>query len=100
MCSIIAIVHLLAEWLYLGQFPQNSRLALLLGLCLAVMAGGYWLQPRMKALHATKYALNQPARGPRIRRPFISGLAWGLDGRKSTRGGRARSLLVARRESF
>lgn len=61
VCSVIAIVHLLAEWLYLGRFPQNSRLALLLGLCLAVMAGGFWLQPRMKALHATKYALNQPA---------------------------------------
>jgi Domain of unknown function (DUF4149) len=59
-CSIIAILHLLAEWLYLGRFPQNARLALLLGLCLAVLAGGYWLQPRMKALHAIKYAQNQP----------------------------------------
>jgi Domain of unknown function (DUF4149) len=61
LCSIIAIVHLLAEWLYMGRFPENSRLALLLGLCLVVMAGGYWFQPKMKALHATKYALNQPA---------------------------------------
>jgi hypothetical protein len=61
-CSIIAILHLLAEWLYLGRFPQNARLALLLGLCLAVLAGGYWLQPRMKALHAIKYAQNQPLR--------------------------------------
>lgn len=61
LCSIIAVVHLLAEWLYLGRFPQNSRLALLLGLCLAVVLGGYWLQPRMKALHAVKYAVNQPA---------------------------------------
>ena len=100
ICSIIAIVHLLAEWLYLGRFPQNSRLGLLLGLCLAVMVGGYWLQPRMKALHATKYAHNQPRPGPRIRRPLISGLARCLHGRKSAGGGRARSLLVARRESF
>jgi len=60
VCSIIAVAHLLAEWLYLGRFPQNSRLALLLGLCLAVTLGGHWLQPRMKALHATKYAANQP----------------------------------------
>jgi hypothetical protein len=61
ICSIIAVLHLLAEWLYLGRFPQNSRLALLLGLCLAVMAGGYWLQPRMKALHSVMYAAHQPA---------------------------------------
>jgi hypothetical protein len=60
-CSIIAVVHLLAEWLYLGRFPQGTRLGLLVGLCLAVLVGGYWLQPRMKALHATKYALNRPA---------------------------------------
>ncbi|HVM48675.1 MAG TPA: DUF4149 domain-containing protein [Candidatus Acidoferrum sp.] len=62
VCSIVAVLHLVAEWLYLGRFPQNSRLALLVALCLAVLLGGYWLQPRMKALHATKYAANQPAR--------------------------------------
>jgi hypothetical protein len=59
-CSIVAILHLLAEWLYLGRFPRNSRLILLLGLCLVVALGGYWLQPRMKALYAVKYAQNQP----------------------------------------
>jgi hypothetical protein len=59
-CSIVAIVHLLAEWLYLGRFPQNTRLGLLLGLCLAVLLGGYWLQPKMKNLHGIKYAYNQP----------------------------------------
>jgi hypothetical protein len=60
LCSIIAVVHLLAEWLYLGRFPQNFRLGLLLGLCVAVVAGGYWIQPKLKRLHATKYAAHQP----------------------------------------
>jgi hypothetical protein len=59
ICSIVAVVHLLAECLYHGRLPQNTRLGLLLGLCLAVLAGGAWLQPKLQKLHAVKYAVNQ-----------------------------------------
>ena len=58
VCSIIAVVHLLAEWLYLGKFPRKLQLGLLLGLCSACLIGGLWLQPKLKALHATKYGVN------------------------------------------
>ena len=48
----------MAEWLYLGKFPQKLQVGLLIGLCSAVLLGSYWLQPRLQALHATKYAVN------------------------------------------
>jgi hypothetical protein len=56
VCSIIACLHLLGEWLYLGKEPEKSRLFLVLGLCAAALLGGYWLQPKLKALHALKYS--------------------------------------------
>jgi hypothetical protein len=30
----------------------------LVALCAAALIGGYWLQPKLKALHATKYGAN------------------------------------------
>lgn len=58
VCSVIAALHLLAEWLYLGKYPHKLQVALLIGLASATFIGGYWLQPRMSLLHATKYGVN------------------------------------------
>ncbi len=58
ICGAVAVVHLLAEWLYLGKYPHKIQLGLLVALCSVVLIGGYWLQPKMKALHAVKYGLN------------------------------------------
>jgi hypothetical protein len=57
-CAIIAILHLLAERLYLGKYPQKLQVGLLIGLSSAALVGGYGLQPRLKALHAAKYGVN------------------------------------------
>jgi hypothetical protein len=57
-CATIAVVHLLAEWLYLGKHPQKLQVSLLMGLVSAVLIGACWFQPKMKALHAIKYGLN------------------------------------------
>lgn len=54
-CGIVAVLHLLAEWVYLGKFPRKLQAGLLIGLCSAALFGGWWLQPRLTALHATKY---------------------------------------------
>lgn len=59
ICSLVAWAHLLAEWIYLGKALQKIRLGLLLGLCLSALVGGYWLQPKLKALHAVKYGVSQ-----------------------------------------
>jgi len=60
VCAVVATLHLLAEWLYLGKHPQKLQVGLLIGLASAALIGGYWLQPKMKALHATKYGINTP----------------------------------------
>jgi len=59
-CCVIAAAHLAAEWLY--QERRNRRLLLwLVGVLLGLtLVGEYWLQPKMKHLHAVKYAANYP----------------------------------------
>jgi hypothetical protein len=57
-CAAVAALHLLAEWLYLAKSPQKLQVALLILLSAVALAGGYWLQPKMKTLHAIKYGLN------------------------------------------
>jgi len=59
-CSIVALVHLAAEWLY--QDRRNRKFMLwLVGTLLALtLLGGYWLQPKMRNLHRIKYAANYP----------------------------------------
>ena len=57
-CGVVAVLHLLAEWLYLGKYPRRLQAGLVIGLCAAALFGGYGLQPRLKALHATKYSVN------------------------------------------
>jgi hypothetical protein len=58
VCGVVAVLHLLAEWLYLGKVVQKLQVGLLVGLCSAALLGGYWLQPRLKSLHAIKYGVN------------------------------------------
>jgi hypothetical protein len=57
-CGTIALLHLVAEWIYLGRTPRGAWLGLLIALVVAGLIGGYWLQPKMKKLHTAKYALN------------------------------------------
>jgi hypothetical protein len=58
VCGTVAVLHLLAERLYLGKHPGKLQVGLLIGLLAAAVIGGYWLQPKLKALHATKYGAN------------------------------------------
>ena len=60
VCGALALLHVLAEWLYLGKSAQRFWLGLLIGLCALSLIGGYWVQPRMKALHAVKCGVNTP----------------------------------------
>ncbi len=58
VCSIAALLHSVVEWLYLGKAPQKLWIGLLIGLFSVNLAGGCWLQPKLKRLHTTKYASN------------------------------------------
>ena len=55
VCGAVAVLHLLAEWIYFGRTPQRLWATLLIGLVAAGLLGGLWLQPKMKRLHAIKY---------------------------------------------
>lgn len=59
-CGIVALLHALAEWLYLGRPLKKLGTGLVVGLFALGLAGGFWLQPKIKELHAAKYATNNP----------------------------------------
>ena len=54
--AMIALLHLLAEWLYMGRPTRKTSMILLAGLLALVLIGGSWLEPHMKQLHTSRYA--------------------------------------------
>jgi len=58
ICSIIALLHLMAEWIYLGRYPQRLRLGLLLTLFVVSLFSAYWLLPSIKEKHLIRYRTN------------------------------------------
>jgi hypothetical protein len=58
VCAVVALLHLLAEWLYLGRPARKFWLGLLAGLFILSAAGSFWLCPKLSRLHLTSYALN------------------------------------------
>ena len=54
-CAGIALAHLLAEWLYCGRPLWRLNLGLLVVILSLSLAGGMVAQPKMRALHVTKY---------------------------------------------
>ena len=57
LCGAIAIVHQLAEWVYLGRALNRLTMSALVGLLAIGCIGGLWLQPKLKQLHLTKYGM-------------------------------------------
>lgn len=58
-CGAIALLHLFAEKLYAGRALERFTLAVLLVLFSLGLAGGVWLQPKLRDLYLVKY--NQKA---------------------------------------
>jgi hypothetical protein len=54
-CSLISLIHLAAEWLYFGKYPQRRWLGLVVGLWLGGVAQGYWTEPKLKQLHRLQF---------------------------------------------
>jgi hypothetical protein len=61
VCGGIALVHLIAEWLASGRPLPRFRLALILGLLAVALAGGFGIQPGMRAQHRKAYDPKTPA---------------------------------------
>ena len=55
-CALIAVAHLLGEWIYLGKTPPKLTASLLGGILCLGLLGGFWLQPKLKSLHRIKYS--------------------------------------------
>ena len=54
-CGLVALLHVLAEWLYFGRAPKRRWLGLLTGLIALSLLNGCWLQPELKRLHTLQF---------------------------------------------
>ena len=59
-CGGIAVVHLLAEWVYLGRPMPRFTVYLLAGILGIQLLGGLVLAPKLKTLHRVKYSHPKP----------------------------------------
>lgn len=58
VCGMIALSHMLAEWLYSGKVPRKFWRGLLLGLVAANLLSGLCIEPMLKKWHQAAYTLN------------------------------------------
>lgn len=69
-CGAIGLAHLVLEWLYSGKPLLQRNLAILVVLIGLALAGGLWMQPKLKDLHRTKYFGATPAAREQADRTF------------------------------
>ena len=55
-CSGIALLYLIAEWLYLGKYPPKQWLVFLFSLILLGSVRGYWIEATLRGLHDVQHA--------------------------------------------
>jgi hypothetical protein len=58
VCAVLALVHLFLENLYLGRGVNRRWLTLVLILLGLNVCGSFWLNPRMVALHQSRFQRN------------------------------------------
>ncbi len=70
-CATIALLHLLAERIYLGRTAHRLRLGLLVALFGLSLLGSVWLGPKLSGLHRAQHILNAtPAQREAARKSF------------------------------
>lgn len=60
-CGVIALLHLLCEWLYLGRPRRKFVFLLLSGLFVVTLVGSNALQPTLLKFNKQHYTATQPA---------------------------------------
>jgi hypothetical protein len=70
ICGAVAVLHLLAEKLYLGRPLPRVGMTLVLVMFGFGLLGGLWLQPRMEALRGTMYSSQPPEQREKARHSF------------------------------
>lgn len=61
VCSVIALLHIGAEWLYFGKHPTRSALVLVFGLFLGGLFQSRTLEPRLQRVLVERYSGAVPA---------------------------------------
>ena len=56
-CAVLALLHLVVEWLYLGRAARGIWTYLLITLLGASLIGTFWLSPKLRDLHRTQHLL-------------------------------------------
>ena len=69
-CGGIALVHLFAEWVYLGRPMPRLTLYLLTGILGIELLGGLVLAPKLKTLHRVRYSHPKPEERVEAKRSF------------------------------
>lgn len=59
--AMIALGHLIAEWLYMGRPARKVSMGLLGGLLCLTLLGGGLIAPHLQKNHALSHAVNAPA---------------------------------------
>lgn len=60
-CGVVALLHLVCEWLYLGRPGRKFSFALLIGLFGWTLIASNAVQPALKTLNKQHYTATQPA---------------------------------------
>lgn len=56
LCAVVAWVHMVAEWMYLGRIPRRFWVILLTGLFTASLVGAFWLCPKLTRSQRLQFA--------------------------------------------
>lgn len=54
-CALLAWLHLVAEWMYLGRLPRRLWVGLMTLLFSLSLLGSLWLCPKLTRLHRAQY---------------------------------------------
>ena len=56
-CAVVALLHLLVEWAYLGRATRGMWTYLLITLFTVSLISSVWLSPKLRELHRTRHLL-------------------------------------------
>ena len=75
VCGAVAVLHLLAEWLYLGRPPRRFHAGLLAALLALSLFSGACLEPHLRQWHIASLVGAKPLERQSARRSFVLGHA-------------------------
>lgn len=71
LCAVVAWLHVLGEWMYLGRIPRRLWRGWLTALLLLGLVGGFWLCPKLTRLQHVRYSPNiSPASRTAVQHSF------------------------------